>query len=511
MEPRRILDLPNELLIRIFEYVEGGTTSKDKPYVFDAVPYNIKEIQNLRLTCRRFHAASSHLLLPFVKVNITHRSLARLDEISRHPFISKGVRAIKLCLGPFYDSVITHDIQAFATYQVSRLHPYIQIWDTLVDRVIYGYGSTSTKTYQKAITKAVALGESWEKLAAEGVDENCAEHLLILKAHARYLQLYEDYEAISSSVAQAIISAMVRIPTATWIKIDDNPSSWSMGYLRPEDLDQEDSLLDHLLLPTAWSDARKYMLGPPPFHLIGELLFSIQQLGIPLKGLGIETPPPTGLFPTSNTAITRELGVLCTAVKQLETISFRPRTNLWNPYWAERAPEEWVDFIDFLIQLLHTRSLRQIDLNFDFIGIDYGSPPQLSMARLLLSYTWPNLQDLYFNGPFHFEELKAIVKPLERTVKLQWCGYLMSGSWADVLDILRERNAHCQQLGDGNANGGIYGQECNRMNDLSRQSIFRQNYLLESKATRYIRGERPSNPVRDWDTGDLYAPEPVSV
>ncbi|KAI0555549.1 hypothetical protein F4679DRAFT_524331 [Xylaria curta] len=505
MKPRRILDLPNELLIRIFEYVEGGTTSIDESYIFDAVPYNIKEIQNLRLTCCRFHATSSHLLLPFVKVNITHRSLARLDEISRHPFISRGVRAIKLCLGPFYDSVITHDIRAFAAYQVSRLSPYIQIWDTFVDREIYGL--TSTKIYQKAIKKAVALAESWEKLAAQGVDTNCAEHLLILKAHAGYLQLYEDYEALSGSVVQTIASAMVRIPTATWIKVDDNPSSWSMGYLRPEDLDQEDSLLDHLLLPTGWSDARKYMLGPPPFHLIGELLLSIQQLGISLKGLCIETPPPTGLFSTSNTAITPELGVLCTVVKQLETISFRPRTNIWDQYWTERAPEEWVDFIDFLIHLMRTRSLRKIDLNFDFIG----PPPQLSMARLLLSYTWPNLQDLYFNGPFHFKELKAIVKSLGRTVKLQWCGYLMSGSWADVLDLLRERNAPCQQLGDGNANGGIYGQECNRMSDILRQSVFRQNYLLESKATRYIRGELPSNPVRDWDMGDLYAPEPVSV
>ncbi|KAI0184585.1 hypothetical protein EV127DRAFT_443940 [Xylaria flabelliformis] len=508
MKPQRILDLPNELLIHIFEYVEEGRTSIDEPWVFDVVPYNIKIIQDLRLTCRRFHATSSHLLLPFVKVNITHRSLTRLDEISHHPFISRGVRAIKLCLGPFYDSVITHDIQAFAAYQASKLRPYIPIWDTFVGREIYG--STSTKTYQKASTKAVALAESWEKLAAQGVDTNCAEHLLILKAHAEYLQLYEDYEALSGSVVQIIASAMVRLPTATWIKVDDNHSSWSTGYLRPEDLDQENSLLDHLLLPMGWSDTKKYMLGPPPFHLIGELLFSIERLGIPLKGLDIETPPPTGLFPTSDMATTHDLGVLRTTFKQLETISFCPQTNFWDQHWTKRAPEEWIDFIDFLLHLLHTRSLRKIHLNFDFM-CNYDPPPQLSMARLLLSYIWPNLQDLYFNGPFHLKELKAIVKPLRRTVKLQWCGYLMSGSWADVLDLLRERNAPCQQLGDGNADGGVHGQECDRMNDSVRQSIFRQNHFLESKATQYIREELPSNPVRDWEMGDLNAPEPVSM
>jgi hypothetical protein len=68
------------------------------------------------------------------------------------------------------------------------------------------------------------------------------------------------------------------------------------------------------------------------------------------------------------------------------------------------------------------------------MGID-DPPPLLSMAPLLLSSTWPNLKILRFVGPFHFEELKAVFKPLGQDVKFQWSGYLMSGSWVEVLDF----------------------------------------------------------------------------
>ncbi|KAI0903266.1 hypothetical protein F4823DRAFT_619257 [Ustulina deusta] len=428
---------------------------------------------------------------------MTHSSLARLDEVSRHHYISKGIRAIKLSLFPVYDSVLAHDIRAFAMYHLSDLRQGIESWHEALDWL--PNGGTSVEVCQRAITRAVSLAESWEELAARGVDASRADHLMISQAHEQYLQRYEDYDRLSCSLTQIITSAMGRMPTATWIKIYD-PNIYKPPRWTPRVLDQPDSLLNCLLLPVGWSDVRQRRLGwlaPPPSHPICELLLSIQQLGISLVGLDIETPPPVPSSSASNMAITHDPTVFHHAVKRLKAVSFNLR-DIWGKYWTGRAPEEWAYLTSFLLSLLHTDSLRKISLNFNFMRTD-DPRSLLSMAPLLLSYTWPNLQHLYFNGPFHFEELKAAVKPLGQNAKLQWCGYLMSGSWADVLDFLRERNGPKQELGD--QNGSIYGQECDRMSEDERNFIFWNDlrFHLTSRATDYIRRCLASNPVRDWE------------
>ncbi|KAI0470230.1 hypothetical protein F4859DRAFT_486094 [Xylaria cf. heliscus] len=505
LRPLKILDLPNELLAHIFEYVKGETGIREL-YFLDSLSRNTKDVKNLRLTCRRFYETSSHLLLPHIDVYITATSLSRSDEVSRHPYISKGVRAIRLSLSPLYDSLIAHDIRAFATYHASKMHRRVENWSEVVHWQMTE--PLPVEVYQEAIEKAGILAESWDTLAAHGVDTDRADHLMLSRASEQYLQLYEDYKGLSSSLAQVVCSAMIRMPTMTWITIDDtNPFGLGVGLLSPQNIGQINSLWDSLISPIGLSDARGHELRSPPYHLIGELLLSIQRLGIPLKGFNIETPPPTALPSTSNTVTIHQPEVL-RAMKQLKAFTFFPRQNIWSSHWTERAPEEWTYLTDFLLSILHTKSLQRIELNFYFMGTN-DPPPLLSMAPLLLSYTWPNLQDLYFNGPFHFEELKAVVKPLGRNVRLQWCGYLMSSSWADVLDFLRQRNSWRQELGD--VNGSIYGQECSRMDRTESNFIFRYDYAnrLRSRATVYIQGSLRSNPVRDWEMGELDIPGPA--
>ncbi|KAI1075443.1 hypothetical protein F5B20DRAFT_559734 [Whalleya microplaca] len=504
LRPLKILDLPDELLIRIFDYLKADTHIYEL-YIFHWGFNPAGDIKNLRLTCRRFYETSSHLLLHYVNVGMTRSSLAHLDEVSRHPSVSKGIRFIHLSLGPFYDSVLAHDIQAFAAYRASKLRQSIVAWERAVNW--HDCGKIPIEVYQGAITKATPLAESWEELATQGIDMKCADHLIISRAHEQYLQLYENQKNISSSLAQAIASAMTRMPTATWVKIDDqniyDDSGWAIGSFRLKDFDETDSLLKKLLSPVEWSDARKHGLGPPPFNVAEQLLFLIQRLEIPLAGLDIETPPP--IASSSNTATTHEPTVLHAAFKQLKAFSFRPQGTIHDVYWTERAPEKWVHFTSLLRSLLHTKSLQKISLDFYFMIRD--EPPLLLSMAPLLSYTWPKLKILYFNGPFHFEELKAAVKPLGPNTEVQWAGYLMSGSWADVLDFLRERNTVEQELGD--VNDSIYGQEYDRMTMIERRYIFKQDrsHMLPSIATRYIRGWIPRNPVRDWENGDLDIPE----
>ncbi|KAI7786436.1 hypothetical protein LA080_003679 [Diaporthe eres] len=80
-----ILDLADELLMNMFEHAADSA-----------------DIRNIRLTCRRFCSTSSHLLLDCLDVCLTAASLARAQEISYHPPISKGIRVLHISLN-------THD------------------------------------------------------------------------------------------------------------------------------------------------------------------------------------------------------------------------------------------------------------------------------------------------------------------------------------------------------------------------------------------------------------------
>lgn len=105
-----ILSLPDELLVGIFEAVHPGRPASSSG-----------DIASLRLVSRRFAACSSHLLVPYVRLDgIVPESLARLEEISHHPTISKGVRTVRL-VARFYTPTLAADLRQFAWYAVNTV------------------------------------------------------------------------------------------------------------------------------------------------------------------------------------------------------------------------------------------------------------------------------------------------------------------------------------------------------------------------------------------------------
>lgn len=58
-----ILDLPDELLLEIFDHFKSWVES-DRDFHQPNLEVNIETIKNARLTCRRFYDTSSHLLVP---------------------------------------------------------------------------------------------------------------------------------------------------------------------------------------------------------------------------------------------------------------------------------------------------------------------------------------------------------------------------------------------------------------------------------------------------------------
>jgi len=479
-----------------------------KLFFFDFSQGDVAQVKNLRLTCRRFCDNSSHLLMVYVKVAMTPQSLARLDEVSRHPTISKGIRAIKIPLGRHFDAGIVHDIRAFAHYQASRLRGKIETWERNVEHpMLMSFDDTPIEVYERAIDRAIVIAESWEDAAQNGLNENCPEHVLLNKAQEQYQRCYESQVLLQrGAFAQAVVNAMTRMPTATWLSIvDEDIRSWrgperKLENVFPEDLEDPDSLQLKLQAPVfSWAMARYQGLMSPPIDMIPSILLSIGNAGICLKGIDILIPPPIDLSSFSTTEI--EHPKLRATSQKLQAFTFSPRR-------AEALPMDTSNLLSgFLSTILDTSALQRIDLGFDFQYKDSdGLQPTFSMAPILLSRTWPNLKELSFNGPFYFEELQKVVNRIGKDVDLKWSGYLMDASWAEVLDFLQGRVSYNARLGD--VNGSIAGAECEDMTREEINFIFQEeiNIWSGSRATKFIRGWTKTNPVRDWENGELAMP-----
>lgn len=263
---------------------------------------DVEQIKKLRLTCRRFCVTSSHLLMFYAKVDMTSQSLAHLDEVSRHPTISKGIRAVKICLGRHFDPDIARDTRAFALYQGTKLRNYLDSWEMSIQHR-YPLGEISRDALQRAIDRGTIIADSFDEAAQHGLNETCPEHVLLRAAQECYRQHHETQLLLQKGpFAQAIISAMMRMPTATWLSIQDEDiraisgPDWESDIIYPENLEDVDTLRLKLEAPSfSWGMARYRGLRSPPVDVIPSILLSIGEAGIHLTGLDIDVPLPDNL------------------------------------------------------------------------------------------------------------------------------------------------------------------------------------------------------------------------
>lgn len=513
LRPLKILDLPDELLRHIFLCVRGDPSMPE--YAFDdfietegddclSLP-DIRQVKKLRLTCRRFCATSSHLLMLYVQVDMSPKSLARLDEVSRHPTISKGIRRVEICLGRHFDADIAYDLRAFARYQGARLRREIGWMEIRVQGPSFPLDPLENPAkLVQSIARAILVAESFEAADQTGLNENCPEHVLLREAHDSYRQQYEAQLLLQRGpFAQAVVSAMKRMPTAKWLSIKDDFIRVKYGTdlldesIFEGDLESSDTLRPKLQAPSLWRMA-------PPIDAIFSILVSIGKAGICSNGLQIDVPWPETL--TSFATAQAELLKRQTSSQQLEAFEF------CLPSLTRLSIKAAHLLNNCLSTILSISSLRRIDLCFGFMYKHDVPHPTVSMAHALLSRDWPSLEAIRFDGPFCFKDLRNVVNHIDKDVELQWSGYLMDGSWAEILDLLRGCEQHTMvTIGDG-AESSIAGAECESMSIGERCSIFSEDFSErrlwpESSATSYIRGWITQNPVTDWEDGDLHTTE----
>ncbi|KAI0996650.1 hypothetical protein K3495_g11533 [Podosphaera aphanis] len=492
-----LLDLPDEILIHICEYVQGRPE-----YFIRYIPefnFGAQEVKNMRLTCRRLCTTSSHLLLSSIHVDMDAASLAHLEEISRHPLISRGVQVIRLNL-LYYDSILGEDFEAFSDYHGHRLLETTECIEEMASHDADFFLGTPKDVVDTAIDEGWKIGRAWVDFAENDFsEEDLCYRKPLLTAYQKYRELYLEQENLlqSGTFHRAATDAMARMHKATRLDVFNTEFIGRPKRRRRPDfitmVSNEDSLVESTLFPITWEKGRRFDLGEPPQNLIFNLLNAILENGIYLSALDIKVPPSDFSALASDK---KNLEVIKTTTERLKFFSYDPRVPYCSGLWAADDSSD-VDALEIFISAhLHSRLLDEIQLSCDFLRVGPFSP-WFSIGRVLTRRSWPKLERITLTGlAFNLSEIKQFVKQLHRPIIIFFMRiHLLSGTWAEVLDTLRGNVEYNPTLED------LSGAELNDMSEQEVKDILGKDGKSQirdmNKAERYVLNIfNASNPFR---------------
>lgn len=490
-----ILDLPDELLLGIFELVEGPDF--DSPLrrsrwlrTDDAFPISKQDIKNTRLVCRRFCDISSQLLVRFVRVDLNELSLTRLDEIARHPIISKGVRLVKVILH-FYNHQFEHR-NAFIAYHADMVEEHVPLIKTFR---AWKHGlSDQVVASMSAERKALADDLHW-LIDADPDDDGAwtedkhACRLRVEQIHREYLGLRAAQQSLvrSGKFSQVLGSAIARMPGARRLGFADVGYTIQKVHRLSEPGTELWSGLRHVMLqPMGCDEVARHGLELPDYGCIAGMIDAVRSAGAFLNGINIYLTQPGSLVLAPDM---RE--AFSSGLRQLKEFSFEC-VNIPDEPDADEVSQ-------FLAACLKTPSLRSLTLN---MRSNTSDTPMVDAGKALGAKSWPELTNLFLRSvDIDLSKLALLLERLpESMVHLALEDVsLRAGTWKDALDALRAKKSIRKLLSQPHA------AECDNMSSENYQKIFGQtsqnSYV--SNAELYIRNSifQTHNPLQLLEDG----------
>lgn len=511
-----ILDLPDELLRMIFEKSRNRmVTSEHYFFVPDPSSWDgIKEIKNIRLTCRRFCNTSSHLLLRHIDVCMSPSSLAHLDEVARHPLLSKGIQAVRVHLN-YFSAELATDLTHFITLATMHLEDSL-----LFSKSIFQEGcedqpfNTPREKLGPAIDKAELILEEWleffDALVDSQEDQNVFDEGVaksravagLASAHEIYRQQYFAQESVlkDGRFVQAILTAMSKMPTVRRLFVGDDFRDFKgdrFKYVKPfvDAVEDPESLAAEGTVRTLdWDTARSKQLVDQPKEIFLQLLMAVFNSDIPVDYLCVDL---TSAAHISIPADQEQLQQLAAGTENLRVFDFRGRDDQkeFGPI-VDFGPEQVTSFCSLVSSCMGGKALTRLDLDLSFTLDESAPQPPVSMGSLLVSRHCPDLKVLrlsYF--PLHLKQLKRFLDALNGPVYINLDHVmLLSGTWAEALDLIRHKSDRHSSVTEPR------GAECDDMSEEDMQAIFGMDdslspYIEEGKAAWYIRGYIKENPL----------------
>jgi len=492
LRKQTLIDLPDEILLEIFSHLDNIIPLGLRPY---SLWHSSADIKALRLVCRRLSDIASHLLVRVVHLDLhSESSLKRMEEISRHPTISRGVHVISVNL-MFYNASFI-ELENFLSYYADDTENNINMYE---EARLWELNNASEEVAAQFISQGKELVATLHRLSSgerSDEDERHASHVNV--THQKYLELLQQQDSLlqSDSFYRAVGSAIARMPCARSFVFDDGHIRISGGgqIRMVPGADIWENLRSRMLVPLRGDIVNRGHLVPPSIRCMLRLIdavriagaTSLHHLEIKLSSLGrskdlVPAPDSRSLFSSG--------------MQQLRTFTFQQG-------YSEDFGEDGEDhaggvksMVEFFSACLDTSSLRGLQL--DLRRGSEQNPLKKLRLKDIFNQKRPldNLTDVSLSN-FDFDCID-LVSFLRRLPTPMWCLSLLSiglindnGSWREVLDALREKKPTVALFKDP------AGAECDDMTVAQYNALFRDNsWGYRNQAEAYIRGLLVNNPI----------------
>ncbi|QSZ30732.1 hypothetical protein DSL72_000290 [Monilinia vaccinii-corymbosi] len=469
-EPLNLLKFPVEVFTAILGFIKEPQLLKPPAttcYELDAdmklrskdCALSVKTIQNLRLTCRKANILCSPFLLHFLRVEMTLKSLTRLQMVSSHPLISRGIKSVRFMIH-YYDPFLAKGYKRFCREKRNCLM-ILESFESVPmrdresaleaeaaralenERALEDGGAAEDKS---ALEDGTALGgesasdneedsdneEYWNDKVdleypdddedSEEEEEDSGENELYKKAYDLYVRLYQEQEDMiaNGTFLRVVASSIARMPHAKSLQIHDRDPAY-INYRRyylasrlyhklPKHEGKEECFMEDMVgleFATKHSHVHpgysKSQCWVSPYNrMMIHLPIAISKTGHVIESLRVQALVPR----TFNTgAPQRKLQQLSAAMKNLKRFTF---------YCASLGPKrdkcEWPPtglggLIGYISSVLNTDYLEKIDINLAYLAIDgeirridnAGDCIQVaeSLGPILTKRTWPLLKSVH--------------------------------------------------------------------------------------------------------------------
>lgn len=386
------------------------------------------------------------------------------------------------------------------------------------------------------------------------------QHLMLLHiAHALYRSRYQDQEVMLADgrFVERFAQAMARMPKAKVLEVvdfnHDDKNCSTCRYpgkdgeallgVEVKDVDLYDSLLDidSFIQPSSWDEAITHRWSSmPPVEILFKLPVSLQQADVTLDRIVYSTGVCTEEFyPLLAKASADDFLNLGAAAQALGIRSFSFLQGDEEKPFARKTPsvDDVKAFKGLITAMSNSERLERLrirlgggwsdgsldpDHQHNLGNLLWPAPLQISetaSARIESGPPVPwgqNLRDVSITGvPLTLSDLSSFATHLrDGGAKLDFLSLsracLISGSWKDALDILREIDVNCEK-----SLFAPSGAECD---DVTMQLTERYDRIFcaepgsESMAECYINGEVKRNPLRSgWAVDFVYSVDDDAV
>lgn len=437
--------------------------------------------------------------------------------MTRDPTVSKGIEIFKLDPA-HYRAAIAEDPQRYWAMCHDMIQPEAKSYEETYEREKKEEREKEEQrednTVEDPVMTSRRILSALESLRngdpGDGEEHPDAATLALRRAYNHYRELFrEQREALlGGRFVQAVAAAMARCHPNVTIEVIEHARRPLNKFHRWEDIaPNEDLLVDFLSPVQTWARAENGQAGEPQQSILYELPLAMHAAGATLVGYEIRMSAPSRFSLGMSEDQLRGLRELA---RDLTDVDFRITQIVGDKRGArdpdlKRSPDEKEGLFAFLSALLASGNLR--DFCLDFGGADEElSPGRSGVGPLLTSTTWKNLKSMGISHiSIHLHELKEFMGMLEvqAGVHMNYV-YLISGTWADALDCMHERQS-CEDWFNTYIEVPL-GAECEDMNDDLYFALFAGVFGPGSsfdRANLYINSYPgfEKNPIRLVDEG----------